>query len=450
MRSPSRKPSQPQSQAVDLFLTIAEALGVSTDRELAALADVSLDSIPHWRLGAVREFKTQTLAAIKEGLLQRLRALQEGAEAGSAAKQMGLHPLVVEAGSSPDDLHRQFRERIAFDYLGHRFLYYEPQGAIAWLNLIQTGYDQDAWLSGVQTAAREWLMRAEKAGKKGGGLAQALDRRNASRAVELIALGSGDGAKEVALLRELARALPGEPPTFVPIDVSIPLLLRAAVAGREALTEEAGAHHAGRHHVLPFCADFEEGPLTFLQRLPSAALAPERSVRLVTLLGNVFGNLRDEDRFVRHKLARLTRPGDLVWLEVALRLDPLTDDPLYAMTERRDEETASDANRRLLIEGPFRRWEAATGRASAQVDLRVSLRDNDDTCRVPGSVNFCHDLLIGAERRACTMLFSRRYTPEGLIAWLEERAFAVERIHTVRDSRRRPRVAHLLLSRKAA
>ena len=40
--------------------------------------------------------------------------------------------------------------------------------------------------------------------------------------------------------------------------------------------------------VLPFCADFEEGELAFAQRLPTAE---NDGVRLVLLLGNVFGNV---------------------------------------------------------------------------------------------------------------------------------------------------------------
>jgi len=36
------------------------------------------------------------------------------------------------------------------------------------------------------------------------------------------------------------------------------------------------------------------------------------------------------------------------------------------------------------------------------------------TCPVPGSVNFCHDLVIRSERQVCTMLCSRRYEPEAI------------------------------------
>ena len=459
-----KKPNQPPSQVVDLLWAVAEALGLRTDRELAQLAQVVPDNVANWRQGTVREFKAQTLEAIKAGVRDRIRALAASADLARDANRAGLHAVIVEAGSGPDELLTQFRERIAFDYLGHRFLYYEPQGALAWLHVLQTGYDQDAWLAGTEAAATDWASRAKDAtGRCKGPIAQALglEARGHARTLEVIGLGSGDGGKEVAVTRELMRAAGSEldDVTFAPVDVSIPLLLRAAAAAHKAFdaapsgapVAPPGAVDTRRptHAILPFCADFEEGPLTFLGSLPSAARAPERTLRLVLLLGNVFGNLRDEDRFVRHKLWRMTRPGDLVWIELALRLDPLTEDPLYRMTEARDEaETAAEASRRMLLEGPLRRWEAALGRQPAKLGLRVFVRQDDDTARVPGSCNFCHDLLLLDERRACTMLFSRRYALEGLIPWLEEREFAVERVHQVRDSKRRSRIAHLLLRRR--
>ena len=151
---------------------------------------------------------------------------------------------------------------------------------------------------------------------------------------------------------------------------------------------------------------------------------------------------------MRQKLSRLVRPGDLLWLEVALRLDSIEADPLYAMTRTDHEETAAEANRRLLVEGPYRRWAAATGRASPNLDSRVWVREDDDSARIPGSCNFCHDLVIKDERRVCTMLYSRRYNLELLSGWWEGQGYAVEGIQRVKDVKGRPLVAHLLLRRR--
>ena len=58
------------------------------------------------------------------------------------------------------------------------------------------------------------------------------------------------------------------------------------------------------------------------------------------------------------------------------------------------------------------------------------------------------DLAIESERRMTTMLYSRRYQLEGLTAWLEQLEFSVERIVRIEDSKRRPRVAHVLARRR--
>ena len=45
------------SQLMDLFLSVAEELGFTSDRDLASLADVGPENITNWKSGAVREFK---------------------------------------------------------------------------------------------------------------------------------------------------------------------------------------------------------------------------------------------------------------------------------------------------------------------------------------------------------------------------------------------------------
>ena len=75
------------------------------------------------------------------------------------------------------------------------------------------------------------------------------------------------------------------------------------------------------------------------------------------------------------------------------------------------------------------------------------MREDDDSASIPGSYNFCHDIVLEQERRALTMLYSRRYDLEGLSRWLEPRGYVVERIEKVSDTRRVDRVAHLLLRR---
>jgi Histidine-specific methyltransferase, SAM-dependent len=451
-----KKPPGP-TQLMELFLSVAGELGFVSDRDVGALADVGPENVPNWRSGAVREFKNQKFRSALDSLAAHLRALRiQAGQVDPTADGGGLHPLEIEEGSSPVDLQREFRDRVGYDYLGHRFLYFEPQGALAWENLINAGYEQDRWLLGVEQCADSWLsLVRESSGQVRGPIARALGlgRRDRPRGVDIISLGPGDGGKEVRFLERLLAAEKEARQrtswiTYAPVDVSIALLMSAGKSARRALLGDLTSEEAVSHSVLPFCADFEEGPLAFTRRLRTSLQGATDGLRLVVILGNVLGNLRDEELFVRQKLSRLVRPGDLLWIEVGLRPDNLENDPLYALTRPERAETAAEANRRLLLEGPYRRWAAATGRGSPSLDSRVWVREDDDSARIPGSCNFCHDLVIKDEGRVCTMLYSRRYRLELLSAWWEGQDYAVEGIHQVKDGKGRTRVGHLLLRRR--
>lgn len=433
------KAPKSSSQLMELFLATAKALGIESDRELAQLGDVTADNVANWRDGSVRELKRQTFNTVVERLTSRIAALR-------AQSSVALRSLEVEEGASPSDLQREFQQRVAFDYIGHRFLYYEPQGALAWERIIGAGYDQDRWLAGIAKSAQAWLdVTRSSGGDVKGPLARAIGAGTKAglRGFDVVCLGVGDGSKEVAFLSQVRRWADAQKPslpwlTAALIDVSIPLLLLAARSARAALPGTS---------VMPFCADFEEGKLGFLEKLPSAKGGEGQSRRLVMILGNTFGNLRNEETFVRQKVYAMCRPGDLLWIEVALRLERPEQDPLYRLTQEGSAETAAEASRRILLEGPYRRYEAALGRRASELGMRVWVREDDDSCRVPGSLNFCHDLLLKEERRGCTMLYSRRYELNALSRWFESLGFAVESLERVEDSRGTPRVANLLLRR---
>lgn len=455
-RTSKRKKAESPSQLMELFLFIAEQLGITSDRDIAELADVSPENVSNWRSGAVQEFKPQKLRAIKTRLAANLASLNE--QVGVVDEGVGaeLCPLEIEDGSGPADLQRQFRDRVSFDYLGHRFLYFEPMGALAWENLIKRGYDQDRWVLGAGRCAEQWLdTKKTSSGQTKGPIADALTlgRRGTPPGLDVISLGPGEGEKEIALLEHLLTAEAGVDQrlpwlAYAPVDVSIPLLLVAAKGARRLLGNAAKRGGLSTYQVKPFCSDFEEGQLSFIRRLPTGTIEDRRGLRLILLLGNTFGNLRDEETFVRRKLAKIARPGDLIWLEVGLRMDPLDKDPLYRMTQEDVRLSAAETNRRLLLEGPYRRFEAATGRNPSQLDIRIWVRENDDGCRIPGAVNFCHDLQLKNENRSCTMLYSRRYTLELLTQWIEGQDLDVLRIQRIEDSRGQARVAHLLLRKR--
>ncbi len=442
---------QDRSQLLDLFLHVADLLGATTDREIAELAGIGVDNIANWRAGTVKELKAQTLRTIKENLTARFATLREQLLQVEAALEHGLVPLEIEEGSGPTALQKQFVNRMVYDYLGHRFLYFEPQGALAWENLIGKGYEQDRWLALARECIDHWTDRHRDAAGCKGPIAAAVgwDRKGVRKGLDVISLGPGEGGKETIVLEQLLRAQRDGQRlswlTLALVDVSIPLLLSATKSAR-AVAAQGDTLGRPPFTVLPFCADFEEGSLAFLRRLPSETAEANRAVRLVMMLGNVFGNVRDEGTFLRQKLLKMVRPGDFVWIDVAIGAESIEQDPLFRMTEPDQAATAAFSARRLLLEGPYRRWEAAIGRPPTEIETRVWLRRGDDTSRVPGSVNFCHDLIIKPERRVCTMLYSRRYEADGLTAWFEDRGLSVERIVRVDDSR--PKVVHLLLRRR--
>jgi len=339
-----------------------------------------------------------------------------------------------------------------YDYVGHRFLYYEPQGAIAWESLIRGGYEQDLWLAGIERCIRRWLPDGDREAPLARALGLGPDRQTSARGLDLVSLGCGEAGKEALVLAhilgvdaKLGDRLPWL--CFAPVDVSIPLLLTAARTGHQCFARVASARR--RFRVAPFCSDFEEGPLGFRQRLRTAHGAGAEGLRLIVILGNVFGNLRDEELFVRRQLGELCRPGDMVWLEVGLRPDDLDADPLFALTRPDYRETPTAANRRLLLEGPYRRAANAMGTAPAEIDLRISLREGDESATIPGSVNFTHDIHLRAERRSFTMLYSRRYVMQPLVTWLERLGYDAVATERIADTRGTHRVANLLLRRRS-
>jgi uncharacterized SAM-dependent methyltransferase len=436
---------KPRAQVVELLLHVARELGAVSDRELAELCEVSPDNIAHWKSGGTQELKPQTLDAIKERLSARLATLRERARAVDGAHDAGLVGVEIEEGSGPSALQRQLAERVRYDYLGHRFLYFEPQGALAWESLMRGGYDQSCWLAGIDACAAQWLDDDKGPLARALGVQKGVSRKGAARGLDVISLGPGEAGKEALLLAHAARAPGLAWIACALVDVSIPLLLTGARSCRAALAE-AGDRGA----VMPFCGDFEEGALSFVSRLPSSERDRTLGVRVVCMLGNVFGNVRDEQILLEEKLSKIVRAGDFLWLEVALRLDKIENDPVFRMTlaEAEASPSAAETARRLLLEGPYRRFEAASRRKHSEVRTRVFVRDGDETCSVPGSCNFVHDLVIEDERRSCTMLYSRRYDLKGLTQFLEQRGFDVEAVVPVEDSSKRSRVAHVLARRR--
>ena len=274
-----RKPSQ----LMDLFLSIADALGLSEDRDIAALAEVGSENVAGWRAGSVKEFKIQTFAAAKRNLLEHLRMLSVNSGVMLDDQIAALSALEIEDGSNPTD--------------------FEDAGLGGFLYVIKAGYEQECWLQGVRECARRWLStKRDQQGNVSGPIARSLrlDRRDGGRGLEIISLGPGEGGKECTLLAELMGLEQRERlrtafVNYVPVDVSIPLLLGCARGAKRVIVERADAARRPFYAVNPVCADFEEGPLAFAERLRTRA---SDGLRLVVVsLNNLFDQPAAERNF---------------------------------------------------------------------------------------------------------------------------------------------------------
>jgi uncharacterized SAM-dependent methyltransferase len=195
----------------------------------------------------------------------------------------------------PRHVRRELLKALHYREINPKFHYETIKQAAKWLQLhqtyspSQTDKDCDAtYHRAFKTTASEISTRSSDC---------------AGRQIHLIGLGCGHGEKETKLLRLLHRGR--IKPWFTPVDVSVPLLLRA----REA--------------ALPFLGDADcAGLVCELQiafDLPRVLdeMTDHRRPRLYTLFGVIPNS---EPRRIFRQLGTLIRPGD--WLLLSVNLAP--------------------------------------------------------------------------------------------------------------------------------
>lgn len=137
-------------------------------------------------------------------------------------------------------------------------------------------------------------------------------RRLAPGPCDVVDLGAGDGRKTLLLLRALSEL--GVPTRYVPVDIS--------PAALEELTRRVNGALPDLY-VWGLLTDWVDG-------LAYAAERAWNRRRLVLFLGSNIGNLAPTDaEILLSRLARATRPGDLLLLGVDLRKDPRVLIPAY-------------------------------------------------------------------------------------------------------------------------
>lgn len=243
-------------------------------------------------------------------------------------------------------------------------LYLDPLGAAAWCALV-----------GNRDYGTRFGLTFPEAAKQ----IHALVR---GAALDVIALGCGDGRREVALsLALLDRSEQTPDLRLYLLDISQPLLSEAYLHAAANLDTRRGVSVTavqGNFHDLP-----RYGQL--LYRSPTS-----HRRRIVTLLGGTFANLDNELRWVSDALSGFGR-GDLFLCDVARCYsdsDSVAADPAL----RNGGAIASDSPAADFFGGPVRRYRKHE--ASAPVTLRYEL---GPACVIPGSYQI--DIIAEAARR---------------------------------------------------
>jgi hypothetical protein len=427
--------SSTRSQVFDLIFGLLELHGFHTNEAQASIFGVTPTTIHNWKTGKVKALNRGKLDEViaKLYFLSKRRGVD-------LVGEPSLCPVVIEEGAGPEDLERQLHEKWDSVYLGHKFLYYHPAGAMAWIKLLETGYGNALLSKGLVAA-----------------LSAALDPKHTtpvpplrwtegrSCGIDLISLGPGDGAKEARAIELLIRHAGANHRlidwlTYTPVDVSIPLLRLASENARTLIRDRVEAERWPHFLVRPSCSDFEDGNIGFSSHLSET----DEDRRLVLFLGGTFGNLKSETAFVERTLGRLLRPGDLAWLEVGVRQPNIEDDSLFAVASGLGD--TQETVRRALVEGPHRRFRASVG-SPLDSNMRIIPRDGGVTCEVPRSYNFVHDVDINQSGQRCSVLYSRRYDVAALRQWLAGFGYECVFQYAVKDGRERERTAHLLVRR---
>lgn len=268
--------------------------------------------------------------------------------------------------------------------LEQTYAYIDPQSAADW-------YDY----ANLPTMVEQWRNKLPVADL----VAAALGRGDA-RGLDLVSLGVGDGKSETRLAEHL---LEHEAPDLrvYYLDISHSLLVEAY--------KQASIVLRGRAPIFPIHGNF----LALRSVIPLAYRTEDRR-RLWTMIGNTFGNLDHEPRFLAD-LTACSRTGDLLLLDVQLAYAPAWD--LAAIR-------AGDPVMAGNVPAPVERWLTGPVRrhcrnaADVSLGVEVSLR-----CPLPGSyqLNFIASATPDSGPAVRHHLFlARRYTLEALGAELAD------------------------------
>lgn len=265
-------------------------------------------------------------------------------------------------------------------------LYLDPLSASAWCQLVQGRDYHTRFGITFRDTARAILQLTKGAG------------------LDVVALGCGDGRREVSLVTELVS--PGDLADLrlYLLDISQPLLSEAYTHAAQTLDRFRG--------VLVTAV---QGNFHHLPRYGQLLYRPEASHRrrLVTMLGGTFGNLDNELQYISGALSGFSR-GDLFLCDVTRSYTESSD---RAVIERADPalrgggQILSDSAAAEFFTGPLRRYQRGP---AAQIELHHELGPQ---CVIPGSYQIDQVAVVsrrGERDRRFVVGRSRRYVPEQL------------------------------------
>lgn len=431
-----------------LAVYLAKALGHEGHAQVARFYSNGSETLSEETIRKWSEGKVESLSDVSfKNVLGKLTESVSRRPYNRAVNRVGNHTVLrihMEQRCDPSEIHKELFAALNThnkENVEQKYLYYDPTGARRWLEVIgEDPYNQKHWVNGVEEFAHKWRNQPSARSM--------LETKH----FEAISLGTGDGAKEECFLRCVRDLRAGEKKTTTCMlaEISISLLCSAAVRLGQF---QHGQDGIDGFELVPWCADFEEGPMQFAQDLPSARTAPNKDhQRLVMILGNSFANVQHETHFVSGLKRTLIRPGDLLWLEVAEGCDTPTEDPLYDAMKAYPKSPKTNlqtmSSREALVVGSYLRH---TGLGSSLADfpeLQLCMAQTQEHCEVPDSYNFVYTVApTPSAPRAIKMLYTRRYREPSLTKWFKERGFNTILSEKVASADERQRVLHLLLQR---
>lgn len=284
-------------------------------------------------------------------------------------------------------------------YLDQCFLYWEHQNAKAWAHLTeqkeylpQHGFPYQQVSQSIVSCLKNSL-------------------KASNNKIEILAIGPGNGKKELHLSQELVETIPNLNHMLINLlDISQPLLTESRNNAETIFSGDSRVKAWGLRGNMEDLPQYY--PLRFLKMKPRP--------RVITLIGGILGNLPNESFFIRN-ITRAFNKGDLLVIEVS-GIYAASDDPknIEIKDPRLNGRLPKLWNDRIerLLKGPFERH---YGRRLQDIAITPVLDTSSNCIEGSYAVNMLADLLL-KDQTTKQFIVQRfvRYEPNALIHMFEQ------------------------------